>query len=228
MGSRWPARATVVPTQPAKPASAGRLPPAEMKPEIRDVDGRSDERALSRIAQDAADQEAGDERPIQSEEGQAEEPGAVGQVVAEGDQRSLPGRYGDLARVDRAARAGAQNGGRHRQGSERQQHQAGGDRRELPEHGSPLRADRATTAHVPESSERNDTGRSSATIWISTRVPRLSSSRSSASLLRANGDRLVKALPARPGPQPTQVHDLDGNACLTERQHRAGRTGQDE
>jgi hypothetical protein len=27
-----PARAIVVPTQPAKPASAGRLPPAEMKP----------------------------------------------------------------------------------------------------------------------------------------------------------------------------------------------------
>jgi hypothetical protein len=159
--------------------------------EVGDVDRGADQRSLGRIAQDEADEEPRHERPVEREEGQTEEPRTVGQVVAEGDECSLPDAYGERVRGHRGGRSGsgAEDGERSERGKQRHRNQAGADsggldrrcpdRLGLPVHPSP--PETAPAAQLPESSEWNGIGRSSATIWISTRVPSCSSSRSSRS-----------------------------------------------
>src|SRR5450830_192143 len=209
--------------------------------EVRDVDGRADERALSRVAQDQADEKAGHEGPIEREERQPEEPRAVGQVVAEADQSGLPDAHAD--RVRRGHRGGwsgggAKDGDRRERGEQRHRNQAGADSggpdrgcldrgRQaswgLPVHPSP--PETAPAAHLPESSEPNGIGRSSATIWISTRVPSCSSSRSSRSSSGLTDIVLWRRF--RPGPKPipprstTPIGTPSGRRARTVRGERA-------
>ncbi len=70
--------------------------------QVRDVDGRADQGSLGWIAQDQPDKEARDQGSVQREEGQAEEPRAVGEVVADGNECRLPRTDGDLLSAGRA------------------------------------------------------------------------------------------------------------------------------